>query len=136
MTLADRIIVLRDGRVQQVGTPSEIYDAPVNRFVAGFFGTPAMNFLSGKAADCGDVIVGIRPEAIGLIERPNATPLPAAVEIREVLGAEVLLHLSSEAGDLTLRAAAGEPARVGENVTVWLDRSRLHLFDASSELRL
>jgi ABC-type sugar transport system ATPase subunit len=139
MTLADRIIVLRDGRVQQVGSPSEIYDRPANRFVAGFFGTPAMNFLSGHDAGLAedrDVVVGIRPEAITLDQRPDATPLRASVDIREVLGAEVLLHLRSDAGELTVRTVAGGEAREGDNVTVWLDRERLHMFDARSEQRL
>ncbi len=138
MTLADRIIVLRDGKVQQVGTPSEIYDCPANRFVAGFFGTPAMNFLPAEAAglDSHGVIVGIRPEAVTLNERSNATALRAAVDLREVLGAEVLLHLRSEAGELTDRTDAEGAAREGDNVTVWLDRARLHRFDATTENRL
>jgi multiple sugar transport system ATP-binding protein len=166
MTLADRIVVLRDGMLQQVGTPMDIYDTPANRFVAGFFGTPAMNFLparvdSGEARGQGfaiplgphelpadKLIVGIRPESLALREKPEwsahpyreglrrAVPLAASVDLREVLGAEVVLHLSSEAGALTVRAPSDEPARKGDNLTVWLDHAALHLFDADSELRL
>jgi multiple sugar transport system ATP-binding protein len=157
MTLADRIVVLRDGRVQQVGTPSDIYDRPSNRFVAGFFGTPAMNFLEADVstsggglaahgrgfelpltagADSSQIIVGIRPEAVALDERPKSSPLAASVEIREVLGSEVLLYLSSEAGELTVRADSDSPAREGEAVTLWLDPDKLHVFDARSEQRL
>jgi multiple sugar transport system ATP-binding protein len=156
MTLADRIVVLRDGTLQQIGTPLEIYDAPANRFVAGFFGTPAMNFLAadvradgGRAAARGPgfelplasaptdrVIVGIRPEGVGLVRRPDAVPVPAEVALREVLGAEVVLHLSSPAGELTLRTDAHAPARPGDRLTVYLDPHAVHLFDARSEQRL
>ena len=163
MTLADRIVVLRDGAVQQVGTPMEIYDRPANRFVAGFFGTPAMNFLTAELAighggtglsargpgfelpmtertlapsSVGDVVVGIRPEALTLDARPGAVSLAASVALREVLGAEVLLHLDSAAGELTVRTDAQTPARAGDHVTVWLARGATHLFDARSELRL
>jgi ABC-type sugar transport system ATPase subunit len=162
MTLADRIVVLKDGAIQQEGTPMEIYDAPANRFVAGFFGTPAMNFLNaevalsdngrvlrgqgfelpatgspyrdGDASASKDVIVGIRPEAVGL--DPGGIAVPAEVSLREVLGAEVVLHVASAAGELTVRADAKQVARPGDHVTVYLDPHALHLFDARSELRL
>jgi multiple sugar transport system ATP-binding protein len=158
MTLADRIVVLKDGVVQQVGSPMEIYDAPQNRFVAGFFGTPAMNFLPARVAETdrgpaarGDgfelpipraaaaspsVVLGIRPEAIALVERPDAAPLRAEVEVREVLGAEALLHLRSPAGELTVRAEASTPAREGDDLEVWIDPLAVHWFDADSEQRL
>ncbi len=158
MTLADRIVVLRDGVLQQVGTPMEVYDQPANRFVAGFFGTPAMNFLRARIAGGGasllaqgpgfevpierrsytseSVIVGIRPEALALEPRPGTVPLRASVELREMLGAEVLLHLSSDAGALTVRADPRAPARNGDNLTVFFDHQRVHLFDADTEVRL
>jgi multiple sugar transport system ATP-binding protein len=188
MTLADRIVVLRAGQVQQVGTPMEIYDRPANRFVAGFFGTPAMSFLSAEVGERGGrlaargagfelalghpqtssayrdgssaeqvdrwapasatlrqslesasstgVLVGVRPEAAQLEPSPGAPEVKAAVELREVLGAEVLLHLRAEAGCFTARTDARSAAREGDNVSVWLDPNKLHLFDASSERRL
>jgi multiple sugar transport system ATP-binding protein len=158
MTLADRIVVLRDGVVQQVGSPMEIYDAPANRFVAGFFGTPAMSFLPAELGErhgalvargngfelplgralrpSRDVVVGVRPEAAALTPQGGGAPLLAAVELREVLGAEVLLHLRSEAGALTIKTDAHSAAREGDSVTVWLDPARMHLFDAASEARL
>jgi len=165
MTLADRIVVLKDGTIQQVGTPMEIYDAPANRFVAGFFGTPAMNFLKAEVADDAgrrllrgtgfelpvdgppyrdavaggadagrDVIVGIRPEAVGL--GGDGIAVPAEVNLREVLGAEVVLHVASPAGELTVRADSKAAARPGDHLTVYLDPAAVHLFDARSELRL
>jgi ABC-type sugar transport system ATPase subunit len=158
MTLADRIVVLKDGTIQQTGTPLEIYDAPANRFVAGFFGTPTMNFLSAQVAReagrttvrghgfelavgeelqrSGDVTVGIRPERVGLAERPASVPLPAKVGMREVLGAEVVLHLDSAAGEITVRTDAHAAARPGDALTVWLDPGAVHLFDARSEMRI
>jgi ABC-type sugar transport system ATPase subunit len=157
MTLADRIVVLKDGLIQQVGTPMEIYDAPANRFVAGFFGTPTMNFLPAQVArEAGrttvrgrgfelavdadganaDITVGIRPESVGLAERPATVPLAATVGMREVLGAEVVLHLDSPAGEITVRTDARAAARPGDALTVWLDPGAVHLFDARSEIRL
>jgi ABC-type sugar transport system ATPase subunit len=155
MTLADRILVLDKGELQQVGTPTEIYDRPANRFVAGFFGTPTMNFLSASLEGdslCGagfrlsvpwaiapigpDVLLGVRPEALSLTPTDAAAELRASVELREVLGAEVLLHLDSVAGKLTVRADAHSGAREGDSLSVWMGGSALHVFDASSELRL
>jgi ABC-type sugar transport system ATPase subunit len=165
MTLADRIVVLKDGTLQQVGSPLEIYQRPANRFVAGFFGTPAMNFLAAAVeqdggarsarglgfqvpvppaidiapaggADRGDVVIGIRPEDIGLESRADRVALPGAVQLREVLGAEVVLHVASAAGEVTVRADARTPSRVGDAVTLWLDPSAVHWFDARSEHRL
>ncbi len=144
MTLADRIVVLKDGTLQQVGSPLEIYQRPANRFVAGFFGTPAMNFLTPGAlrGELGErvndrVVVGIRPEDIGLERRgDDRVALPGAVQLREVLGAEVVLHVASPAGEVTVRADARTPGRPGDNVTLWLDPTAMHLFDAQSEHRL
>lgn len=158
MTLADRIVVLRDGEVQQVGSPIEVYDNPANRFVAGFFGTPAMNFLSarvveeagmrrakgegfslGLPASLGahsDLTVGIRPESILLHGDDDAPSLQANLQFKEVLGAEVLLHLECPAGLITVRTDAHTPAKEGENIKLFLPQDKLHLFDQSSESRV
>ena len=159
MTLADRIVVLKDGTLQQVGTPMDIYQQPANRFVAGFFGTPAMNFLPAAVEgvngsrtargrgftvpvpgvapdDTREVVVGIRPEDIGLEQRADRIALTGAVQLREVLGAEVVLHVESPAGEVTVRADARTPGRPGDAVTLYLDPHAVHWFDARSELRL
>src|SRR5690606_1736634 len=158
MTLADRIVVLHGGVVQQVGTPTEIYQQPANRFVAGFFGTPAMSFLAADVAERGDglcargpgfelplplralpcprVVVGLRPEAASLERRPDTAALAGEVELREVLGAEVLLHLRSPAGPFTVRTDARSAPREGDALTVWIDPRALHLFDAETERRV
>ena len=141
MTLADRIVVLKDGTLQQVGTPLEIYREPANRFVAGFFGTPGMNFLPADVVPRrndgrSDVVAGIRPEDIGLDRKDDRVPLAGAVQLREVLGAEVVLHVASPAGEVTVRADARAPGRPGDAVTLWLDPSAVHWFDARSEHRI
>ncbi len=158
MTLADRIVVLRDGLVQQVGSPIEVYDNPANRFVAGFFGTPAMNFLPAKVVDSagtrqaqgegfalslpselGDhesLTIGIRPESILLHGRDDQPSMQANLQFKEILGAEVLLHLESAAGQITVRTDAHTPAVEGENLRLFLPQDKLHLFDATSESRV
>jgi len=164
MTLADMIVVLKDGVVQQIGTPVEIYEKPANRFVAGFFGTPTMNFLTADLAQTGErhaargpgfeiplalapslrpaqsaldrVVIGVRPERLSLERHSNDIGLSGSVAMREVLGAEVVLHLDSEAGPLTVRADAGSAPRLGDTVQVWLDPGAIHLFDGATEIRL
>ncbi|MDQ3334552.1 MAG: sn-glycerol-3-phosphate ABC transporter ATP-binding protein UgpC [Myxococcota bacterium] len=162
MTLADQIVVLKDGVVQQIGTPVEIYEKPANRFVAGFFGTPSMNFLAAHIMQTGEsrtargpgfeiplasralrranesdkIVVGIRPERLSLASSIDAIPLSGEVAMREVLGAEIVLHLESPAGPLTVRTDAGSAPRPGDTVRVWLDPSAIHLFDGATEVRL
>jgi multiple sugar transport system ATP-binding protein len=164
MTLADQIVVLKDGIVQQVGTPVEIYEKPANRFVAGFFGTPTMNFLTADLAQTGErhaargpgfeiplplspslrpataalakVVVGIRPERLSLEQTDREISLSGEVSMREVLGAEVVLHLESAAGPLTVRTEANSAPRIGDTVKLWLDPAAIHVFDGTSEVRL
>jgi len=165
MTLADMIVVLKDGVVQQIGTPVDIYERPANRFVAGFFGTPSMNFLAADLTASGErqsargtgfeiplaarapalrpakdavdrIVVGIRPERLSLTDTGSDVPLSGSVAMREVLGAEVVLHLESPAGPLTVRTEAGSAPRPGDTVQVWLDPKMIHLFDGATELRL
>ena len=164
MTLGDQIVVLKDGVVQQTGTPIEIYEKPANRFVAGFFGTPTMNFLTADLAQTGErhaargpgfeiplplspalrpaqaaiksVVVGIRPERLSLANKGDDVPLSGEVAMREVLGAEVVLHLESSAGPLTVRTDVAAAPQPGDTVQVWLDPSTIHVFDGTSEVRL
>ena len=156
----DQIVVLKDGVIQQIGTPVEIYERPANRFVAGFFGTPSMNFLDADlthstargagfeiplakppglrpAQSAPDrVVVGIRPERLSLARTGDEVPLSGEVAMREVLGAEIVLHVESPAGPLTVRTDAGAAPRPGDTVQVWLDPKSIHLFDRGSEERL
>src|SRR5438552_12417029 len=91
MTLGDRIAVMHGGRLQQVGTPDEVYRTPANLFVAGFVGSPAMNILPGPAVGRGeDVIAGVRPEALRpAAEVPGGVELELVAEVVEPLGCDV-----------------------------------------------
>jgi multiple sugar transport system ATP-binding protein len=163
MTLGDRVVVMKDGLVQQVGEPLELYNAPANRFVAGFIGSPAMNFAGVRVREAQgalhangtgfrldvpaeidgrlrpyagrDVTFGIRPEDLHIANGsdPPGLCLDGVVEVVEKLGAEILLDL--QVGDLTMVAAV-EPtirAKRGDKIRFALRPDRLHFFDAASE---
>jgi len=150
MTLADRLVAMNEGRVEQIGTPMELYETPASLFVAGFIGTPPMNILpcvvaQGQAMfgeirmlpvalpDGTEVSVGIRPEHV-MVGEPRATPLRGVVEMVERLGAETLAHVSiaSEQRMFTMVARVPEGFRMKEGEAVALDAQhrRLSLFDA------
>ena len=157
MTMADRIVVLNRGEVEQVGTPLELYDRPRNRFVAGFLGSPRMNFLDVTlvAAQPGDVVValpgagtlrvpadaaslaqgaplvlGVRPECVSLGGAADAH-LPAIAEVVEHLGSDVVAHLRLEAGPtLQIKLDGRDALRRGERVEAGLRGDACCLFDA------
>ena len=161
MTLAQRIVVLSGGNIMQVGTPDEIYNQPVSKFVAGFTGSPPMNFLEGSLAktDVGaavmigaDVVAmeagtasffashhgrrvtfGIRPEDVRA-EKLNAAdaPLKAQVVVAEPLGAETLITFATSGGDLVARLSPQHKLVPGQAVTLWLDMRKAHVFDAET----
>ncbi len=148
MTLADRIVVLKDGGIAQVGTPMELYERPANRFVAGFIGSPRMNFLPGSLAGegeesiltlsggsyrlpahdyAGDVSLGIRPE--DLILGDGEATLEAEVLLVEPLGGESLVHLNVGGGRSIVIKAQGKPdIRAGAVTRVGWKHARAHLF--------
>jgi multiple sugar transport system ATP-binding protein len=165
MTMGDRVAVMRDGRLEQCDTPQVLYEHPVNVFVAGFIGSPAMNLLRGVVDDDGvllgtsrlpvstshrgDVIVGIRPEAM---EPAADGELALPVVLSEMLGSDVLLHCEAPAasvltGDMldaaddlvedTTRFIARVPPSfrpaIGETVRLRVDPARVHLFDPATE---
>jgi multiple sugar transport system ATP-binding protein len=158
MTLAERIVVLSAGRVMQVGTPDEIYNRPASRFVAGFTGSPPMNFLAAEVLECtagrcalrlagsavslygqfraqaGDAVtLGVRPEDVGLAA-PGATSVPLAGEVvvLEPLGAETQATIRCAAGELVARLPAQVSLSAGTAVTVWFDPGKVHLFSNAS----
>jgi multiple sugar transport system ATP-binding protein len=145
MTLADRVVVLRDGQIEQVGTPLELYDRPANQFVAQFIGTPQMNVLALQnvpallsalllPADAAGFI-GLRPESIALARVGNGQ-LQAKVELVEALGAETLIYLATEHGaQLIARQNTRTPLRVGDAVGVQIDTAQAHIFDAQGRLQ-
>lgn len=150
MTLADKIVVLRDGYVEQVGTPLELYDRPANRFVAGFIGSPGMNFISANIAGdricAGDldlgaapasargarqVTVGLRPEHVSA-----GGDLPLTVEVVEPTGAETLVvgQLAGQRVTCAFRERVDMPP--GSEMPISLNPGVLHLFDTASENRI
>ncbi len=154
MTMADKIVVMHDGRVEQVGAPLDLYDRPNNLFVAGFIGSPAMNMLAGRIEDGGDrfvtgdgialpvadrlaqapkggVIYGLRPESLRL-----GGTVPLRIDVVEPTGSEthVLGHLGGTeiTGVFRERISAGP----GEEIGISVDPAAIHLFDAASGARI
>ncbi|KTR05717.1 glycerol-3-phosphate ABC transporter ATP-binding protein [Aureimonas ureilytica] len=153
MTLADRIVILRGGEIEQVGTPDEVYNYPSSVFVGGFIGSPAMNFararieggrllFSGghalplalaRAGDEGrEIIVGIRPEHFGPAQDGAAT-LEVGAEVVEPLGSDTLVHFALGGARLTARMPPAFRADAGQKFHVGVDSTKIHLFDAASE---
>ncbi|CAM3664035.1 ABC transporter ATP-binding protein [Paracoccus yeei] len=149
MTMADKIVVMHDGRVEQIGTPLELYDRPDNLFVAGFIGSPAMNMILGEARDGSFVtpggqrlpvraapqgrklIYGARPEAITL-----GGDIPLTIEVIEPTGAETYVVGQMGGQPVTCVFRARVDARPGDVIHVAIDPDAVHLFDADSGVRL
>ncbi len=132
MTLADRIVVLRAGKVEQVGAPMELYNDPANTFVAGFIGSPQMNFLKAAALNEPGETVGIRPEHLGLA--PDGGRIRGTVSHVEQLGGETLVYVNTDPhGLLTVRLFGEHAHEVGASVTLTPDPARLFHFDAEGQ---
>ncbi|MFN3845847.1 MAG: ABC transporter ATP-binding protein [Paracoccaceae bacterium] len=161
LTLADRIAVMRGGIIQQLAAPQQIYNRPANLFVAGFIGSPSMNFLHGATVDGGHVfrsgdltlslagyeggpvgardkaILGLRPEH--LVVQDHAEPgrtIPAMVELDEPMGADSLVWLKAAGGQMSVRVPVERRMAPGTQVHLHVDMSKASLFDTASELRL
>ena len=144
MTLADRVVVLRDGRIEQVGTPLDLYDRPANQFVAQFIGTPQMNMVA--ASDAAELLqaagltlppggaIGLRPEHLHL-RPPGQGQIQARVEMIEALGAETLVYVSTAAGmQLVVRQNTRSPLQVHAATGLDMDADAAHLFDAQGRI--
>ncbi len=129
MTMADKIVVLNRGNIEQVGSPMELYKTPRNIFVAGFIGSPRMNLLDGAYAKSkGAHTVGIRPEHVTLSKESGLWK--ATVSVAEHLGADTFLHLNVDGiGPMTARAGGEFGATYGDTVYVTPDDSKMHRFD-------
>ena len=176
MTLADRIVIMSStpnadksgtvGRIEQIGTPQYLYNEPETKFVAGFIGSPAMNFLSlkiegnkligegisltlpegqhkllkEKGYSSKEVIMGIRPEDISAsILAEEAYPeaqIEAEVTVSELLGAETMLYLKAGDAELVSRVEARDFRQPGEKITVTLNLNKAHFFDKDTEVRI
>ena len=133
MTLADKIVVMNAGRIEQIGTPMELYNRPANMFVAGFIGSPQMNFLdAGALGETSAKTVGIRPEHMSVSE--TAGDLACEVVHIEQLGADTNLYLRNEkAGLLTARLFGEHYFAPGSKVFVTFEAAKRHLFDADGK---
>jgi multiple sugar transport system ATP-binding protein len=133
MTMADRIVVLNAGRVEQYGSPLELYERPANLFVAGFIGSPKMNFVAGPPADQhGAATIGIRPEhlRIAVEGQGGGEGWPGTVSVAEHLGSDTFLYVDAGAlGLLTVRGIGEIHLKGGDRVWLSPDPARLHRFD-------
>ena len=131
MTMADKIVVLRAGVIEQVGSPLDLYRAPRNLFVAGFIGSPRMNLFEGAVAERhGGHTVGIRPEHIAV--SPDGGEWRGTIGLSEHLGSDTFLHVHGTglAETITVRADGEVPLRHGDSVGLTPDPDKLHRFDA------
>ncbi|HUG04938.1 MAG TPA: sn-glycerol-3-phosphate ABC transporter ATP-binding protein UgpC [Candidatus Limnocylindria bacterium] len=160
MTMGDRIAVMKDGVLQQIGTPQDLHDRPVNLFVAGFIGSPSMNFFSARvtgapgeaAGDTGfakvplghradplvgrDVVLGLRPEDIHDLSRQpqdGRLPVETKVEVVEYLGNELQLYLAADGQTFVARVAADTQTQPGAALRVGFDLRKVQLFDKATE---
>jgi multiple sugar transport system ATP-binding protein len=149
MTLADRVVVMRKGLIQQVGTPTEIYDRPANTFVAGFIGNPAMNLMSGDiaggvfqgdhvrisglAAPDGPVTLGFRAEDAAVAPQGD---ISAPVYTMELLGDSTMVTVRAGGALVAVKAPKDYRAAIGEGVSITVPAAACHLFDAKTGNRL
>jgi len=166
MTLGQRLVLMKNGVVQQTGTPLELYDQPANQFVAGFLGTPPMNFITGRLEEKDNLLyfktperdfslppqfkakltpyltdeltLGLRPENIYLEAAENPLPceLKAHVETTEMMGNEIILHLKNDSHRLTARVAPDAGLIPGDTVTLYIDLSKAHFFSQEHRISL
>jgi multiple sugar transport system ATP-binding protein len=153
MSLGDRVAVMRDGRIAQLGAPMDVYDRPADRFVGGFLGAPPMNFFTAEVHDGRlhtdghsvpaperisgwqdrKLLVGVRAENIGIGTRDG---LPAEVEVAEPTGAAVLLTVRWAGGELKVQAGPGFRAGPGDRVTLTFPPEALRFFDPDTGMAL
>ena len=160
MTMGDRIVVMNEGRIQQIGTPLGVYDNPDNKFVAGFIGSPTMNLIDGitepgegalvfrsgelslrlppahAAAQASAVTLGIRPEFLTLGTETDGVEMDCRVEAVEHLGAETILELSSQGPPLTAKTIRNDAIRFGDTVRLVTDPVKVLAFNTETSERL
>ena len=173
MTLGDRIVIMKDGFIQQIGTPQEVFDHPANIFVAGFIGMPQMNFFDARLEKTGesyvvkcqgatitpsdkivaglkannvgskDVVLGVRPVHISFAAKPDSTTIKGTVDVSEMMGSEVHLHVNADGKDVVLVVPTTDlpeehrsGIRYGTEVHFTFRNDLIHLFDVESEKNL
>ena len=163
MTMASRIVVMKDGVIQQIGSPKEIYDNPANIFVGGFIGSPAMNFVNGSVKDGffvtedvkfriptakydmlkangyegKEVVFGIRPEDIHdepiVVDTYEEARFTALIEVSELLGHESILYTTIAGQNIVAKIDARTDVKMGHNLELALDMNKCHFFDKDLE---
>ncbi|MDP2697557.1 ABC transporter ATP-binding protein [Thalassospira sp.] len=161
MTMADRIVAMHDGIIQQVGTPIEIYDHPANIFVASFIGSPAMNFLHGTCIKTDttsairfadghilpvaprpglyagqEITLGARPEHVAIAAPETPGALPARVDLIEPMGLSTLIHVTLAGHELKIFTMDRPAFAIDSTIHIAFDIDKTHIFDRNSELRL
>ncbi|RHW43107.1 sn-glycerol-3-phosphate ABC transporter ATP-binding protein UgpC [Neobacillus notoginsengisoli] len=166
MTMASRLVVMKDGLIQQVGTPKEVYENPENVFVGGFIGSPAMNFFRGSLEDgkfvAGDitiavpegkmktlreqsyvgkpVILGVRPEDIHdepvFIDASSGSKIDALVDVAELTGAETMVYSSLAGQDFVARLDSRSDIHPNDKLELAFDMNKVHFFDVETEQRI
>ena len=159
MTMADKIVVMRDGIVEQIGAPLELFDRPANLFVAGFIGSPAMNFIPGRVSrngkgsfvlseqgtrlpipdnarvDDGEPITyGIRPEGLSLSDSRGS--FPVHVEVVEPTGSEIIVSTRLDGNELLMTLRERHPLKPGQQIQLLPDLAQVHLFNSESGERI
>lgn len=162
MTMADRVVVMHQGSVKQIGTPDEIYDHPADTFVAGFVGTPPINFFKCsldekggeilldagdfhiklpsklakivvKHATSSEVVAGIRPEDVKIMNGKGKNLIPTKVEIVEPVGSDNFIHFAIGKGIIVAKTPPDVKMEVGNRVKITFDLNRIHIFDGKTE---
>ena len=150
MTLADRVVIMKQGVVQQVGSPTEIYDSPANAFVASFIGNPAMNLIDGAmsggtfqaegttvpglSAPDGAVTLGFRAEDAGVVE--SGGQINAPIYTLELLGDSTMVSVRVAGALVSVKADKNFRGAIGDAVSISIDTSHCHLFDAETGARI
>ncbi|EIJ81983.1 ABC transporter related protein [Bacillus methanolicus PB1] len=166
MTMATRLVVMKDGVIQQVGAPKDVYEKPENVFVGGFIGSPAMNFFNGKLEDGKfvigntsivvpegkmkvlrdqgyvgkNIILGIRPEDIHdepvFIDASQGSKIVVHIEVSELTGAETMIYSNIESQEFVARIDSRTDINPGDKLELAFDMNKAHFFDAETELRI
>jgi multiple sugar transport system ATP-binding protein len=164
MTMANKIVVMKDGKVQQIGSPLFLYNHPINKFVAGFIGSPPMNFLNVRVIDEGgsilldegafkikadsshveflkkyagtEVFFGIRPEDVDYTNSGGANSMTLKVTVVEPLGADIHLWLTTDTQPLVARTEPSHSFKVGDTVVFIPKMEKARYFDKETELAI
>ena len=166
MTMGDRICVMKDGQIQQYDTPQTLYDRPCNMFVAGFIGSPQMNFIHARVhqSDDGsflcfgnwktrvppekieaaalaayegqDICMGVRAEDVHLADPETPYSITAHIDLAEMMGNEIYLYITAFDQQLVARVPARTPVHTGDHVHICIDAHNMHLFDLQTGLRI